>query len=364
MGLKKEVVQIKDGDVVAVFASAKDASNHTGITINRIRKCCYGKTKTIDGCVFQYKNSSVTQPIRNEDQYKCPFCTLTFKTYLGLCKHIFQHKAHKNKAISKEELLTIVKYNGIRPTCKCGCGQWTNISYDNGIHFREYVRGHANRIHNNWGHNPTAMNKSAQTRRTQFALGQRQIWNKSKKWEETYSKQKIEELKATYQNAERNQKISQALKGRPFSPEHAAKCAAIMRSPRMRMILSSKMQERLKNGVFTISSQIEKKFISECIAPLNIPYQTQYYIKDLHHYCDVYLPLKNTIVEFQGDYWHANPHKYSMDTLTSYQLKQTIKDQKLRDYCHINNINLIEIWESDYKNNVESINKLLKDNLL
>src|SRR5260221_11879792 len=60
------------------------------------------------------------------------------------------------------------------PKCKCGCGKemiWTNVGY------KEYCKGHYSRVHNNWGHNPKAIKKSAETRRQQFASGERHVWN-------------------------------------------------------------------------------------------------------------------------------------------------------------------------------------------
>jgi len=67
----------------------------------------------------------------------------------------------------------IIKSNEI-PKCKCGCGQemkWKKSSY------AEYSKGHYSRVHNNWGHNPKAIENSAETRRQQYANGERQMWN-------------------------------------------------------------------------------------------------------------------------------------------------------------------------------------------
>lgn len=64
--------------------------------------------------------------------------------------------------------------NGEHPTCKCGCGE--NVTWFNG-EFREYVKGHYSRVHNNWGHNQSAIDKSAKTRRQQYARGERITWN-------------------------------------------------------------------------------------------------------------------------------------------------------------------------------------------
>jgi len=60
------------------------------------------------------------------------------------------------------------------PKCKCGCGKemrWTLMGYT------EFAKGHYSRVHNNWGHNPNAVAKSSETRRRQFASGERTVWN-------------------------------------------------------------------------------------------------------------------------------------------------------------------------------------------
>ena len=93
---------------------------------------------------------------------------------------------------------------------------------------------------------------------------------------------------------------------------------------------------------------------------MGISFETQYYLKDLHHYCDVYIPFKNIIIEFQGDYWHGNPKKYTKEMLSEYQLKKVEKDNELRAYCKENNIRLIEIWESDYNKDVSNVIKTIK----
>ena len=80
---------------------------------------------------------------------ECPYCGEEFKNFLMLQKHF--RKYHKDLGKSKEQFLADVYYNGVIPTCKCGCGEQVSISYEGGAHFNEYVHGHASRIHNNWG---------------------------------------------------------------------------------------------------------------------------------------------------------------------------------------------------------------------
>jgi hypothetical protein len=76
----------------------------------------------------------------------------------------------------------------------------------------------------------------------------------------------------------------------------------------------------------------------------------------------VYIPSKNLIIEFQGDYWHGNPKKYTKEELSDYQLEKVEKDEKLRAYCTEHSINLIEVWESDYNRDPDSVRELLVEN--
>jgi hypothetical protein len=66
--------------------------------------------------------------------------------------------------------------NGVWPLCKCGCGEKVKWTYQLKS-FRDYCQGHQSRIKNNWGHNQSAIDKSSETRRKQYATGERHTWN-------------------------------------------------------------------------------------------------------------------------------------------------------------------------------------------
>lgn len=361
MGLKKQVIMFKNGEQIGIFESAQDAANAIGCTKQEISKCCNGKSKSVKGCVFEY-TGELTNKQEDKGEFHCPYCERHFETYNGLCKHVFSNKLPHGE-ITQEKLLADFKYDGVRPKCKCGCGEYTEIRYNNGVHFNDYVIGHQSRVNNNWGHNEKAKLKSAETRKKQYASGQRIQWNKGKTWVETFSKDKINELLKQYSNKNRNNKISVALKGVPKSEEHAEKCRENGRSEKSIKANREKMYRMLTEGEFSLSSKIEKEFIEKCVKPLGIDFNTQYYIKDLYHYCDVYIPSKNTIIEFQGDYWHGNPKKYEKEELSEHQLKKVEKDEILREYCKNNGIKLIEVWESDYNKNNEKIAEMLSESV-
>ena len=187
MGLKKQIIQFKDGKEIATYNSATEAANAIESTKSNISKCCLGKLKQVNGFTFKYSGEFTNQQ-KNDGEFKCPYCEKRFDSYNGLTKHIFRYKEHGND-ITQEKLLADFKYNGIRPKCKCGCGEYTDISYVNGAHFTTFIKGHSMRIHNNWGHNEQAKLHSTETRKKQYLFGERDQWNKGKSWEETYSKE-------------------------------------------------------------------------------------------------------------------------------------------------------------------------------
>lgn len=105
------------------------------------------------------------------DKVKCPYCDREFDSYDSMRRHASRH--HK---INSQQCYVDYYLNGEWPTCKCGCGQ--KVKWDaKEKKFRDFVQGHQSRVTNNWGHNKKAIEKSAETRRKQFASGERKVWN-------------------------------------------------------------------------------------------------------------------------------------------------------------------------------------------
>ena len=78
---------------------------------------------------------------------------------------------------------------------------------------------------------------------------------------------------------------------------------------------------------------------------------------------DFYDKTKNLVIEFLGDYWHANPKRYNSDeTIIHHQKSICVKDiwkydkQRKRNICKVlNNPIYIEVWESDWKENPDKV---------
>ena len=362
MGKSKEIIKLDtNNNEICRYYNSKEAYEKEGINKYKFIKSI-GKNKLINGFKYVYSGRFSDEIDKSEWKYKCPYCDEVFETYNGLCKHVFRFSDHKN--ITKEQLLTDFAYNGIRPKCKCGCGNYTEISYDGGVHFNDYIIGHSSRVNNNWGHNEKAKEKSAETRRNQYKNGERIQWNKGKRWEDVYTEKQISKLLKTYESYERNKKISEKLLGVPKSEEHAQKCRENGSSEYAKKRISEALYERIKNKEFSLSSQLENDFIDEYIKPLNIEYQTQYFIKDIHQYCDVYIPSKNLIIECDGSFWHCDPRLFPEGAKYEYQKRKIEKDKIKNDYLLNNGYKLLKLCELDIINNPSLIKEKLHNILV
>lgn len=108
---------------------------------------------------------------------------------------------------------------------------------------------------------------------------------------------------------------------------------------------------------------------------LNYEYIIHNDITHKNYLLDFYDKTKNLIIEFQGDFWHANPNKYSSDDILKFpksiienHVQLTAKeiweyDQNKKNFIcqELNNPIYLQIWESDYKNNKQ---KIIQDILL
>jgi len=92
----------------------------------------------------------------------------------------------------------------------------------------------------------------------------------------------------------------------------------------------------------------------------DIKFVPQYFIreeKQLFFY-DLCFPSINKIIEFNGDYWHCNPRKYS-ESYYHPQIKLFATQVWDRDNVKLNlatthGFNVLVIWESDFRKDSET----------
>lgn len=113
---------------------------------------------------------------------------------------------------------------------------------------------------------------------------------------------------------------------------------------------------------FDGNSKIAKEFISKLISVLNL--QENEYIREKPHWkYNIDLFIKDlAIIEFYGDFWHANPEIYKEDDIIGISYNTiTAKEKWEKDSYRIEelkrelNLPVIIIWEKSYKENKEKI---------
>lgn len=78
---------------------------------------------------------------------------------------------------------------------------------------------------------------------------------------------------------------------------------------------------------------------------------------------DIYLPDLRLGFEFNGDFWHMNPEKYSecdYNSVTRLTAKESWKRDKMkRNLAESKNIVLVTIWESEWKTDKDKVKKII-----
>jgi len=289
-------------------------------------------------------------------QYKCEICDKDFDSLWGLSSHNV-----KKHDIKPQE--TFIKHNleGISPKCNCGCGETPSfLSIKKG--FRDFIRGHASRVNNNWGHNPDAQKKSKDTQRRLYGSGELVIWNKGLTKDDD---KRLDYGEKISNNLERNKKISEYRKGRK-RPQHVLDSL----DKGMREYWSkeeNREKQRKKRVKYLKDYQYNNKTILESLfgdllESIGVDFIFQYTICGFNF--DYYLPKYDLVIEVDGDFYHCNPIKYPNGPIYETQ-KTTIKndDKKNKIWTLENGYTLLRFWETDINDKPEWVIGELKRHL-
>ena len=147
-------------------------------------------------------------------------------------------------------------------------------------------------------------------------------------------------------HAERMRGPCNAMRGRKHTEETKARIA-------------TRKREQYCNGEIHFRhyklSKAERE-IAAYLKELGVVFKPQHHIDGIPYIYDFLFPEKNLIVEYQGDYWHANPRKYSPGTMLKIQnvgdvLVDSIwvRDAVKREAALQRGFEVVYIWEMDYK---------------
>ena len=289
--------------------------------------------------------------------FKCNKCDKEYDNLKSLGSHRFQKHGIKPKDTYDEYVL-----NNEPKLCECGCGEEPKfLTITNG--YRDYIRGHAARVNNNWGHNPEALRKSHGTQKKMYESGELTIWNKGLTIDDPRVKDNINKVMS---NPERGKNISKALTGVEKSDEHKEKLSEVAKerwsSPEEREKQSHRRMVWMRENDYTVNSRTEE-IVNTILKTLDlvedVDYERQSYVRDIKAYYDFKIFKNNTYIEVDGDFWHCNPDTKHNEPLYEAQFKNIERDKVKTKWCEDNGYPLIRFWENDINNNLDDvINKL------
>lgn len=272
--------------------------------------------------------------------YSCEICNKQYNTYNGLVKHL--SRTHNIDAITYH-----IKYklNGERPTCACGCGEYTEwkagSEYEND-RFRTYKNGHGSKVKNPMlgkKHSTESKKQMSKSRKQKFKEDENYSrWNKGVNLKEYWGECVYDKWKDNLNSPEANAKISKHFKGKPKSLEHREK-------------ILEQLEINRHNRLTSKEPSLPEKLMGQYLEELNLQYETEYPLDGFHY--DFYIESLNLLIEVDGDYFHGNPKFFK--TLNPMQRKNKGLDKVKNAVARDNNFNLIRFWEDDIKNDKTKI---------
>lgn len=123
--------------------------------------------------------------------------------------------------------------------------------------------------------------------------------------------------------------------------------------------MSASKKQQYADGTVNIRvyrmSKAEQE-LHAAIASSGLDVLSQYHIQGVPYFYDIFIPHLNLLIEYQGDYWHANPRKYPSGTMLAMQnigpvLVDNIwaRDAAKKKAAEDLGYQVLYIWEMDYK---------------
>ena len=243
----------------------------------------------------------------------------------------------------KKDKLIQDKYNGIHPTCQCGCEQQTR--YEAKLKdYCKWISGHQSRVAGHFG-DPKAKKRVdaiISTRKAKFASG-----------EYDYIKQAIKNR----DSVELGKKISKGAKGISKPKAKGFGIGRIHTQTTKDKMSETAIQRVLKTDQ-NHTSKLEKTF-ANILDLLDIEHHQFFYAKEIKAFYDFYLPKYNIIIEVDGDFWHCNPDSKHNIPKYETQKRNLIKDSIKSQWAIDNGYTLLRFWENDINNNIKQVKQIL-----
>jgi very-short-patch-repair endonuclease len=246
----------------------------------------------------------------------------------------------------KKDKIIKEKYNGIHPTCQCGCSEKTR--YEAKLKdYCKWIHGHQSRVKGHFGDpkSEKRVNAIKKTRKAKFASGE---YNHILK---QVSKPRSKEIK---------QKISKNGTG-VSRPKANGFGVGRIHSQQTK----DKMSDTAINNIVITdknhTSKLELTF-QNILDLLDIKYKKFLYAKEIKAFYDFYIPQNNIIIEVDGDFWHCNPNSKYSEAKYESQKKNLIRDKEKEQWTKDNGYKLLRFWETDINNNIKQVKQTLLEN--
>lgn len=281
---------------------------------------------------------------------QCFYCEYKSENKIKFAKHILH--SHKLKI---PDYLIKTKYNGIPPTCKCGCGEETKYMPTLGD-FSTYIKKHLGSICKDksfeeiWGDPKSEKRVKAisEGRKKKFQSGEYDYLLKNMK------QPRSQETKDKIGNSNKGKLLGRARPegfgiGRIHSQETKDKMSQTAKRKWETGDIGSKKH---------YTSKLEDTFQS-FLDLYDVIYLRNFYIKEIKAFYDFYIPKHNTIIEVDGDFWHCNPNTKHSNPKYESQKKNLIRDKEKNKWALDNGFKIIRIWEYDIHNNIDKVKLIL-----
>jgi very-short-patch-repair endonuclease len=280
---------------------------------------------------------------------KCYYCDYITDSKIKFAKHVL----HEHKQ-NKQNYLIQTKYNGIQPTCKCGCGEL--MKYNATLaDFPTYNKKHLKTILKDktfeeiWGDPKSEKRVKAisDARKQKFSSGE-------------YD-HVVKAVKENRKDPELGNKISKGAKGIPKPKPEGFGIGRVQSEKTREKMSDSAIKRILNNSEGFYTSKLEEKF-KTLLDVLDIEYQHFFITPKINKIFDFYIPEHNLLIEVDGDFYHCNPKIYDTPVCKTQEIN--IENDKLKDQWALDNgYKLLRFWENDINNNIKQVKQTLLENI-
>ena len=123
--------------------------------------------------------------------------------------------------------------------------------------------------------------------------------------------------------------------------------------------MSALKKQQYRDGTVAIRKNKisrQEKLVGQALEEAGYKVERQFHIHGVPCNYDFFLPEINTIVEYQGDYWHANPSKYKPESVLSiikvgpcYARDIWKRDARRKKAAETRGFRVVYFWEKEFK---------------